>query len=93
MTEPHLTVSDRQAESRRFAVTRLAPSRSTRRAIVVCTIVFCAIVIGYVVALGDPANSLHQSALSWAFTLAGATLGSYIFGSVWDNQATLGAMK
>ncbi len=65
------------------------PRRRTRRAIVVATLTFCSSIIIYVVVSGDPANSLHQSALSWAFTLCGATIGGYIFGAVWDNQNVL----
>ena len=62
------------------------PKRSTRRRIVYATLLVCAYIIFYVIAVGDPANTLHASALSWAFTLAGMTIGGYIFGAVWDNQ-------
>ncbi len=65
------------------------PRRSTRRKIVYATLFTCAQVVGYVLVMGDPANTLHASALSWAFTLAGATIGGYIFGAVWDNQNVL----
>lgn len=65
------------------------PKRSTRRKIVYATLSFCAFTIFNVIVLGDPENTLHQSALSWAFTLAAATIGGYIFGAVWDNQNVL----
>ncbi len=62
------------------------PRRRTRRRIVYATLFICSQLVGYVVVWGDPANTLHASALSWAFTLAGMTIGGYIFGAVWDNQ-------
>ena len=65
------------------------PRRRTRRRIVYATLLACAQLVLYVVVWGDPANTLHASALSWAFTLAGMTIGGYIFGAVWDNQNVL----
>lgn len=44
----------------------------------------CAALIAYIVVAGDPANSLHQSALAWSFTLSGAMLGGYLFGATWE---------
>ena len=65
------------------------PRRRTRRRITVCTLLGCGAIIFYVIGYGEPANTLHQSALSWAFTLAGATIGGYIFGATWDNANVL----
>ncbi len=65
------------------------PRRSTRRKIVYATLFTCAQMAFYIIGWGDPANTLHTSALSWAFTLAGATIGGYIFGAVYDNQNVL----
>ena len=65
------------------------PRRRTRRRITVCTLLGCGAIIFYVIGYGEPANTLHQSALSWAFTLAGATIGGYLFGAIWDNQNVL----
>lgn len=43
------------------------------------TLIFNGLVIAYLIRFGESANSLHVSALSWAFTLSGsvilATLG------------------
>ncbi len=61
------------------------PTRRQRKRLVVITLVFCALTIGYVVGWGDPANSLHTSALAWSFGTAVATLFAYVFGAVADN--------
>jgi hypothetical protein len=70
-------------------IERWTPRRRTRRGIAIGTLVGCGLIIFYTVIHGDPGNTLHQSALSWAFTLAGATIGGYIFGAVWDNAQVL----
>ncbi len=69
------------------------PRRSTRRSIVYVTLSFCAVLSAYVIGWGDPANTLHTSALSWAFTLAGMTIGGYIFGATFDNANVLKAQS
>jgi len=60
-----------------------------RRRIVNCTLLFCATCIAKIVFLegGDPStNAAIVYALS---TLAGAVIGSYIFGATWnDNTLT-----
>lgn len=61
------------------------PKRSTRRNIVYGTLIFCCLVIGYIVYNGDSENTLHQSALSWAFSLSGFVIAGYVFGQVVDN--------
>jgi len=42
---------------------------------------FCMYVILYVVLKGAPGNSLHDSALSWAFMLIAAILGGFGVGT------------
>jgi len=69
------------------------PTRGTRRKIVRITLLACALIVFYVVGWGDPANTLHASALSWAFTLSGATIGGYIFGATFDNMNVLKAQS
>lgn len=61
------------------------PGRRTRRAIVTTTIVFTWACIGSIMAWGDPANSLHQSALSWSYSTMLAVIFAYVFGAVTDN--------
>ena len=61
------------------------PTRNTRRNIVIATILFCWVLIGYLMINGNPDNSLHQSALSWGFMLMVSTIFAYVFGAVFDN--------
>lgn len=61
------------------------PSRRTRRRFVIATLVFCWSVAVYVIGWGNPTNSLHVSALAWAFGTSAATIFAYVFGAVMDN--------
>ena len=61
------------------------PSKNTRRNIVVVTLLIMWAMIWYVLINGDPANSLHQSALSWAFITSIGVIFAYVFGAVVDN--------
>lgn len=61
------------------------PSRTTRKAMVAGVLFGCAVLIGFVVGWGDPQNTLHQSGMSWAFSLSGAMLGGYLFGATWER--------
>lgn len=61
------------------------PSRTTRKNIVIFMLLFSWTVIGFVVGWGDPQNSLHQSALSWAYSSMIAVIFAYVFGAVTDN--------
>lgn len=61
------------------------PKRSTRRNIVYATLIFCFIIIGYLIYNGNPDNSLHESGLAWAFSTSIFVISGYVFGSVIDN--------
>lgn len=61
------------------------PTRKTRKKFVIGTLVYCAIVIGWLIAYGDPGNSLHVSALAWSWGVGAATIFAYVFGAVVDN--------
>lgn len=61
------------------------PSRKTRRHIVTGVILFNFIVIMYTIIYGNPQNSLHVSALSWAYSSMIAVVFAYVFGAVADN--------
>ncbi len=65
--------------------TSMMPKRSTRRNIVYATLIFCFLLIGYLVYAGSPDNSLHESGLAWAFSTSIFVIGGYVFGSVIDN--------
>lgn len=54
----------------------------TIRAIIgVVTMFICWGMIGYLVRNGSPTNSLHESALSWGFTLIGVILIAFGLGA------------
>lgn len=48
------------------------------------TLIFSAVTIVYLIAYGVPTNSLHASALSWSFMLAGVVLASFGFPAAVD---------
>lgn len=45
----------------------------------------CWILIGFLMISGSDENSLHVSALAWAFMLMASTIFAYVFGAVVDN--------
>lgn len=55
-----------------------------RRRIIVCTLIFCALIIFYCVHKGGDSRVL-ETAVSSAFLLAGMVIGSYVFGAVWQD--------
>ena len=57
-------------------------STSTRRRIAVSSLLFTWTLISLLVWDGDPANSLHTSALTWGFVANMAVLFAYSFGIV-----------
>lgn len=65
------------------------PSRATRKKLVVGTLLFCGSLIVGVVTQGDPANTLHASALAWSFSISIAVIMGYVFGAVFDNANVL----
>lgn len=65
------------------------PTRSTRRKIVVASLLFCWAIIGYITHYGNPDNSLHQSIASWAFFSWIAIVFSYAIGAGYENQKVL----
>jgi uncharacterized SAM-binding protein YcdF (DUF218 family) len=69
------------------------PTRQARKKIVVSVLGFCFALIAYIVVYGSADNSLQSSALSWAFSLSGATVGAYVFGSTWDNSNVIASYK
>lgn len=54
------------------------PSRTALLAVTVAVLIVCFVLIWRLVLAGDPANSLHTSALAWAFSLCFATVGAYL---------------
>lgn len=68
------------------AVTVISPeyvaSDDTRRRIVVSGILFTWVIISWCILKGDPANSLHTSALAWSFTTNMVLTFAYSFGTM-----------
>lgn len=61
------------------------PSQHTQRVFVTVMALFCWSLIVYIVGWGDPHNSLHTSALAWAFGTSTAVVFAYVFGSSVDT--------
>lgn len=61
------------------------PTRKTRKQIVISVLIFSWAVIAYIVIWGSPTNSLHESALSWAYSSMVAVVFAYVFGAITDN--------
>lgn len=68
------------------------PSWKIRRRLVNITLAFCAIVIAYL-AYADGNSSVREIIALGLIGLAGSTLGSYLFGAVWDDKNYLNAMN
>lgn len=64
----------------------ITPSANARKNFVLFALLFCFSIIVFTIGWGNPSNSLHSSALAWAFAMSGAILGTYIFGAAWDNM-------
>jgi len=65
--------------------TTLIASHRTRRNIVICSLLFTWALIVVIVCYGSPTNSLHTSALAWAFVSNIGVLFAYSFGTVLTN--------
>lgn len=57
-----------------------------RRRVVFCTLAFCAAEITYLTAWASD-TALHQQIAIALIGLAGGTIGSYVFGAVWDDHS------
>lgn len=66
----------------------LLPKR-VRINLVCITVMFCLSLIAFLIAKGSPTNSLHESALAWAFVMVGAVLAGLGFGAVAPLLANL----
>jgi len=69
------------------------PTRSTRRKIVVFSLLFCWGLIVFIAGWGDPANSLHQSLASWAFFSWLGIVAAYVGGASWENVKIMDLQK
>lgn len=63
------------------------PSWKNRRRVIMLSLAFCAGCILYIMIWSDPARtSVHEIIVMCAFGLAFSTIGSYVFGAVWDDK-------
>jgi hypothetical protein len=67
-------------------------SWTIRRRIIVLTLVFCAGLVLYVTLKGTDTRTAETIVQS-AFYLAGMVIGSYVFGAVWEDRASIGAFN
>lgn len=68
--------------------TEYVASVATRRRIVITSLLFTWSLIVAIVWEGDPKNSLHTSALAWAFVTNVAVLFAYSFGVIVQKYFT-----
>lgn len=59
---------------------------SFRRRVVVTTLCFCAGVVTKITIWGHDSESIGEALVTMSFGLAGAVIGSYIFGAVWHDK-------
>lgn len=59
-----------------------------RRKIIIITLLFCAAVVTYITLKGTDSRTAETIVQS-AFALAGAVIGSYIFGATWEDKAKI----
>jgi hypothetical protein len=56
-----------------------------RRRIIVGTLLFCAVTVGYITLYGTDTR-LNETIIECSFLLAGSVIGSYVFGAIWDDK-------
>lgn len=61
------------------------PSWRIRRRIVVSVLLYCSLIIGYMVLKGED-TELNQTISNGLIFLAGSTVSSYVFGAVWEDK-------
>lgn len=55
-----------------------------RRRIIIATLLFCASILTYLTGWGQD-TKLAETLATGAFLLMGSTIGSYVFGAVWQD--------
>ena len=70
----------------------MRPSWRIRRRIIVATLLFCAGEIIYLTLWGED-TSLAETIANGVLILAGSTIGSYVFGAVWDDRNVMAMRK
>lgn len=70
--------------SRKVVANNAKPSWKLRRRAVFGSLLFCAIIISYIVFIADE-KAVYETVVFSAFGLMGAIIASYIGGAVWDD--------
>ena len=70
--------------SRKVVANSAKPSWKLRRRAVFGSLLFCAIIISYIVFIADE-KAVYETVVFSAFGLMGAIIASYIGGAVWDD--------
>lgn len=70
--------------SRKVVANSAKPSWKLRRRAVFGSLLFCAIIISYIVFIADE-KAVYETVIFSAFGLMGAIIASYIGGAVWDD--------
>lgn len=68
------------------------PSWKVRRRIIHATLIFCVFCVCWIMFSKDT-RSVAEVIVMCAFGLGAATIGSYIFGAVWDDKNYMSALK
>lgn len=74
-----------EQETNKLAPGDEKPSWKIRRRVVAVTLVYCALMICYLVYKGED-TTLNEAIATGLILLAGSTIGSYVFGAVWDDK-------
>ena len=68
------------------------PVWKNRRRVIFLALLFCAALIGYLAVEGTDTR-LNETIAVGAFFLAGAVIGSYVFGAAWDDKNVMDSLK
>jgi hypothetical protein len=64
------------------------PIWKNRRRVIFTTLIFCAAIITYLTGWGED-NRLNETIVQFSFILGMAVVGSYVFGSAWEDVTKL----
>jgi hypothetical protein len=62
------------------------PSWHIRRRIVASTLIYCAVMVGYITIYGGD-TELNRTIANALIFLSGSTISSYVFGAVWEDKS------
>lgn len=68
------------------------PIWKNRRRVIFLSLLFCASMVTYLVIAGED-TSLNETVVTGSFLLAAGVIGSYVFGSTWDDANLMQSLK